>query len=525
MMTPEPTPAETNAAAPPEMAETVAPRRRLPDFFYNWISAAGALVALVTFTVIVMLTLIDMMSGHASPYLALLTYLMLPGVLIAGLGLVVVGALVTRYRTAHGHVSVFPTEIAIDLRNPRHRNAIALTVIVGTVFGIATAVGSFKAFEATESVAFCGKLCHTVMKPEYDTYHTSAHARVACVACHIGPGAEWFVKAKVNGLYQIYATAFDKFPRPIPTPIENLRPASETCLECHWPDKFFGARDVTRPHFLADEANTPYPIRLSVKIGGGTSEHTQTDGVHWHVKATNKVEYIARDKARLDIPWVRMTNGSGEVTIYEHETKPLTSAEVAAAKIRTMDCMDCHNRPAHNYRPPMHTVNEAMEAGTIPRDLPFVKREVMRALDHEYESTAAGLAAIEEKMLAFYKEEQPEVFAARRADIDRAIGEAKRLYAGNFFPEMKVTWRKYPSHLGHSLDLGCFRCHGGSLKAKDGRTITHDCSVCHTILAQGGSVETELAPAGVVFRHPVDIDGAEMTGMCTDCHSGGAELY
>lgn len=516
---------ETNAAQPTENEEGRKARRKLPDFFYNWISAAGALLALVVFTVIVMLTAIDMMSGHASPYLALLTYLMLPGVLVFGLALVAFGALFTRYRLARGHVSVFPTELSIDLRNVRHRNAIFLIIVVGTVFGLATAIGSFKAFEATESVVFCGKLCHEVMKPEYETYHTSTHARVACVACHIGPGAEWFVKAKVNGLRQIYATAFDKFPRPIPTPIHNLRPASETCLECHWPDKFFGARDMKRPHFLADEANTPYPIRLSVKIGGGTSAHTQMDGVHWHVKATNKVEYIARDHARLDIPWVRMTNGSGEVTVFEHKEKPLTAEEIAKAQIRTMDCMDCHNRPAHNYRPPMHTVNEAIDSGAIARELPFVKRETMRALDKEYESTPKALAAIEAHLLAFYKDNHPEVFAGARDKIDRAIAETQRIYAGNIFPEMKVTWRKYPSHLGHSLDLGCFRCHGGELEAKGGAKITHDCTVCHTLLAQGASSEVELSPAGLVFKHPVDIDGAEKTGKCTDCHTGGAELY
>ena len=100
------------------------------------------------------------------------------------------------------------------------------------------------------------------MEPEYTTYRNSPHARVRCVECHVGPGADWYVKSKLSGLYQLYAVAFDKFPRPIPGTIESLRPAQETCEQCHWPAKFFGSQQVTRVHYLSDEQNTRWEISL-----------------------------------------------------------------------------------------------------------------------------------------------------------------------------------------------------------------------------------------------------------------------
>jgi hypothetical protein len=71
------------------------------------------------------------------------------------------------------------------------------------------------------------------MEPEYTAYQFSPHAKVGCVQCHIGSGADWFVRSKISGSYQLYAVAFKKYPTPIPTPIGNLRPAQETCEQCH----------------------------------------------------------------------------------------------------------------------------------------------------------------------------------------------------------------------------------------------------------------------------------------------------
>ena len=115
---------------------------------------------------------------------------------------------------------------------------------------VVLAVGSIKGVEYMESVQFCGTACHTVMQPEYTAYQRSPHSRVACADCHIGAGANWFVKSKISGSWQLIAVTFNLYPTPIPTPVHNLRPARDTCEQCHWPTKFAGDKLRGAPAFL-----------------------------------------------------------------------------------------------------------------------------------------------------------------------------------------------------------------------------------------------------------------------------------
>ena len=94
---------------------------------------------------------------------------------------------------------------------------------------VISAVLSYRAYQFTDSVAFCGATCHTPMKPEYTAYQDSPHARVPCVGCHVGPGATWYVRSKLSGTYQVYAVFRDVYPRPITTPISDLRPVQQAC--------------------------------------------------------------------------------------------------------------------------------------------------------------------------------------------------------------------------------------------------------------------------------------------------------
>lgn len=500
--------------------------RRFPDYFYNWMSALGAFLALGTFCVIVLLILIDSFVQGTTLYLGLLTYMVLPGFVVAGLILIALGAYLERRRRERGQGPSMAPVLNLDLRNPRQRRAVFVFVGGTSVFLVASSLGTYKAYHLSESTRFCGTLCHSVMEPEHTAYLRSAHARVGCVACHIGPGADWFVKSKLSGAYQVYATMFNKYPRPIETPIKNLRPARETCLQCHWPEKFFGARSHVNPHFLGDEKNTPYPITLLVDVGGGGGLHGAGHGIHWHMAIANKIEYRARDKQRQDIAWVRVTDAKGNVTEYEASENPLTEDERRRTEVRVLDCIDCHNRPSHNYRPPSVEVNHALDRGTLSRTLPYIKREAVKALDQEYPDRATAAAAIDAGLSGFYRENYPDVFRDQRADIDRAVAAVQEIYRHNFFPEMKVSWRKYPENIGHSLSAGCFRCHGGSLATATGKTIGRDCSSCHRIMAQGQEPRSGMVSVkGLPFKHPVDIGGVEADGNCSVCHQGGAEVY
>lgn len=483
--------------------QQTAPNNQAPSLIQNWISIIGIILAASSFFAVVCLIALDFYRGFGNPYMGILTYLVAPAFLVSGLMLIALGAWRerrARRKLAPGQV---PRYLRIDLNVPRHRRAFITVGVVTTLFLLVTSVGSYRTYHFTESVQFCGQTCHAVMKPEFTAYQNSPHARVSCTQCHIGPGATWFVRSKLSGTYQVYATLANKYPRPIPTPIENLRPAQETCEQCHWPQKFFGNAERVNHHFMADEQNSPWTIRLLMKIGGGDPGFGPVGGIHWHMNIAHKVEYIATDEARQKIPWVRVTDRDGKVTVYESTEEPLTPEQVAAATPRRMDCIDCHNRPSHNFQPPARAVNVAMATGRISTNIPYIKKLAVEALTAEYATTEEAMQKIAEKVPA------------------EAVAEVQKIYRQNFFPEMKVNWRVYPNNIGHTIFPGCYRCHDGKHKSADGRLISHDCNACHTILAQGrGEQLQQISAAGFEFQHPTDIGDMWREINCAECHTG-----
>ncbi len=498
-MTPEP--ASSSVPTPP----------RRSSLFRNWLSLTGLVVVVGALFSFFLLLLLDAMAHFANPYVGILTYLVAPGFLVLGLFLGVLGAFL-RHRQLVRTVGPLPP-LRIDLTRIRDRRLLALFLGGSVVFLLLAAIGSYQTYHYTESVQFCGQACHGVMKPEWVTYTHSPHAKVACAECHIGKGASWYVRSKLSGTYQVYATTFNKYPRPIPTPVKNLRPAQETCEECHWPQKFVGSLERTFNYFLGDETNTPFTVRMLMNVGGGDPTHGPMTGIHWHMNVGNKIEYVAADEARQKIPWVRMTDYQGVVT--EFRSPKFTNA-VDEADIRLMDCMDCHNRPAHRYQTPNSAVNLAISLKHIDPALPYVKTNALFALTRTYTNEAQALRGIATVLSERYPADK---FAKCQDSVRQTIGTVQAIYTNNFFPEMKASWKVYPDNIGHKEWPGCFRCHDGNHKTADGkRTIkANDCKACHTIIAQGTGAELEqMSPTGQKFKHPAD----EVDGGCNDCHTG-----
>jgi hypothetical protein len=492
------------------------PGPRGPSLTDNWISLLGMILAASSFFAAACLIAIDYFRSFKNPYMGILTYIIAPAFLVAGLVLIAAGAWWERRRRRRRRPGELPRYPRLDLNVPRQRRAFVVVSVATFLFLILTALGSYRTYEFTESVAFCGTTCHVIMRPEYTAYQESPHARVACVQCHIGPGASWFVKSKLSGAYQVYATIADRYPRPIPAPIKNLRPAQQTCEQCHWPRKFYGAAERVLHHYLPDEQNSPWTVRMLLHIGGGDPSFGPAGGIHWHMNIANRVEYIATDSQRQDIPWVRIVDARGRATVYQSTITPLTPAQIAV-----MDCIDCHNRPTHIYNAPVTAVNLAMSTGRIDSTLPFIKRQAVRALTAEYSSAADAQRGIPAALTAFYDSAYRTVTVTRAASLRRAETEVQTIYAHNFFPGMKVDWRVYPDNIGHKNYPGCFRCHDGNHASADGRTITHDCTACHTIIAQGpAQAPLTVSPAGLDFKHPVDIGGVWRAMLCSDCHHG-----
>jgi hypothetical protein len=487
---------------------SAAPAVRRASLLRNWLSLAGLVVAGGSLFAFLLLFVIDSVAPFANPYVGILTYIVAPGFLLLGLGTAAVGAWRERRRVRRAAGA--PLVLQIDLSRARDRR-IAGGFVIGTVlFLLLTAVGSYHTYHFTESVQFCGYTCHTVMAPEITTYFNGPHARVACTECHIGPGATWFVRSKLSGTYQVYATLARKYPRPIPTPVANLRPAQETCEQCHWPRKFVGNVERTFTSYLSDQTNTAHAIRMLLKVGGADPTHGPVGGIHWHMNVANRVEYIALDAARQKIPWVRLTDPQGVVTEYR---SPGWTNDPAGYPIRIMDCMDCHNRPAHNFQSPNDAVNLALALGKLDPALPWIKSNAVAVLTREYATPSEALRQIDATLRAAYP---------NHPNVPATVAAVQQIYTNNFFPDMKADWRAYPNNIGHKDWPGCVRCHDDEHRSADGRKVIKfkDCNACHVILAQGrGEDLLQLDPHGRQFVHPgEEIDDAF---KCHDCHTGG----
>lgn len=444
----------------------------------HWLSLAGAIIALVALVMILLLIGLQLMGFDGGPYLGIITYMMLPMVLAFGLVLIPIG--VWRRRkleaAARAHHEAMPRALpVIDLNDDHTRGVLIVSVLVGMIGTVLIAGATVKGIKEMETVAFCGTVCHTVMEPEHVAFQRSPHSKITCADCHIGTGADWFVKSKISGSWQMISVALNLYPRPVTSPVHNLRPARETCEQCHWPTKHIGDKLQVKTKFADDETNTETKTVLLMKVGG--LQGTASTGIHWHVDRGVRIRFLT-DMTRQHIYDIEMTTPAG-TKVYKTEAQPTGPTEW-----REMDCVDCHNRPAHIFHPADKEINDAMADGRIDKTLPFVKREGLRVLQGEYATTAEARAGIAREVETFYKTNYAEV-ATSKADAVKAAGVALGdIYSWNVFPKMRVTWGTHKNNLGHSDDEpGCFRCHEKKHQTADGKRISTKCSTCHVVLA------------------------------------------
>jgi len=344
------------------------------------------------------------------PYAGILFYLMLPAIFVFGLALMPLGAFLRRHRLLkQGELpAVYPR---FDLADPALRKGAVLIGLATLLNIVIFSAGSYRATEYSDSANFCGQTCHTVMQPEYTAYLNSPHSRVACTDCHIGPGASWFVRSKVSGVKQIFAVALHNYQRPIPSPVEQLRPARATCERCHWPQRFAGNVLLILTHYQEDEPNTALRTVLDMKVGG----HNETGmvGIHGHhLDPGVQVTYIATDSKRQVIAQVTYTDPEGKTTVY-NSSDPATPEQLARGEHRVMDCMDCHNRPTHTFQLPAAALDQAMTEQFISPDLPYIKKEALLALQAKYPDRDTAKQQIAQTLRHFYQQNYPQIVASQ----------------------------------------------------------------------------------------------------------------
>lgn len=503
-------------------------RNNLTPTVINPISLFGAVTAIFSLVIILVLLALGATGAVANPYTGILAFMVGPAVLVLGLILIPVGILRERRRRArYGLIGeTFPV---LNLNDPAQRRGLSIFAGITTAIILLMTVTTWGAAEIMESREFCGDVCHKVMQPEAASHDASPHARVLCVSCHIGPGAPWLVKSKISGIRQVINVTLNSYPRPIPAPIEDLRPSRDTCEQCHWPERFYGDRLVNFVHYDQDQQNTQHSQPMVFRIGGSESGA----GIHWHTTA--KVWYLPLDEKRSQIAWVKVEKPDGTVDEY---TLPDKQSEVTPQRIqsseRFMDCIDCHNRTSHQYTPLGDQVDSAMFQGAISPNIPFIKQQAMQAYgdvgaqvsQDQYDQAIKRIAGIED----FYKTQQAQTYAKMGPQIKQATDQIRSIYEDTVFPHMDVTPQTYPEWRSHD---GCFRCHGklvGTKGEATGKTISSACLNCHypsqqvappPAAAQTGTTPTQeqnrpvLLPPAV--PHP--IQGRE---KCTTCHTIGA---
>ena len=456
------------------------------------VSIAGALITTTAAVVFVALLIASMLGLFNNPYAGLVVFVAIPALFVLGLVLIPVGMWLQRRKVARDPDSVDDWPV-VDFRISRVRRMALLFTALTALNVVIILVAGYGSLHYMESPTFCGQTCHTPMHPQFTAWKAGIHARTACVDCHVGEGAQGFVHAKLAGTRQLAHVITGGFPRPIP-PGANVPPGghSLTCGRCHQPTKTAGDVIRVKREYADDEANSETMTVLLMHVGRA---NPTGKAIHWHADPATKVEFASPDHSRQTIPYVKVTDATGQVKEYFAAD---VTAPPAGAALRTMDCVDCHNMVGHRIAPSAAlAVDAAIAAGQIPRTLPFARREGIRVLEASYPSEDAATQGIDQEIRKFYSSVGKPV---DNQEVGRAVAALQTAYRGNVFPSMKVAWGSYPDNTGHTASPGCLRCHDGSLTAKDGSKINDDCEYCHRQIETPTATTTARRGADIVAR-------------------------
>ncbi len=448
------------------------------------VSLVGATMTTASFPILLVGIILELFGLIHNQYFGFVLYMFIAPAFILGLVLIFLGLFVFKGKEAVGLFTheYLSEKLSVPENFIKVRKLIFLATSLTFVNVFVIILLAYTGYHYTESNEFCGQLCHTVMAPEYSTYSNSPHSRVKCVECHIGSGATWYAKSKLSGTRQLLAVVVKSYATPIETPVHGLRPARETCEECHRPELFHGDKLYIKDKFLSDEKNTHVQTVLLLKVGSGGYRGSEAHGIHWHVSEHNKITYTHSDWEREEINQVTLTKPDGTMVVFDKGTGE--APEGGQSYVREMDCIDCHNRPTHIYKSPDEALDEKLLLGAIPTELPFIRKIGYELITREYGSHDEAKNQIATELRGWYRLKYPEVVDNNMPLLDKAIAGVQAAYLENVWPTMKIGWNTYRSLLGHSDNSGCFRCHDDEHETSSGETISMDCEACHIILAE-----------------------------------------
>ena len=447
----------------------------------KWYGKLGAILMTSSFIVMLFFEFFRLIGSLTNAFIGLVAFMVLPPLFIIGFILILFGWFELKKETGKETKELLALRFdESDVKKGFYGSRVFRTVLIFSLFSIIFLGSIFmQMLSFMDEAEFCGTACHSVMNPEWVVYKQSPHSRVKCVECHVGEGVGALVSSKINGTWQMISVTFDLLERPIPTPVNQLRPARETCEKCHWPDKFYGNKLKSIVSYDLDEKSTVKYTTLNMKID---AERTSGKaGMHWHIAEENEVHYAYADEKRTKIVWAEIQLPDGSLKRYNNSL--FNEAEVIDS--RTMDCVDCHNRATHIYEDPSKAIDNRIRRGLLNRELPYFKREALAAIMPGYADQKSAMNGIANHMHHFYQTNYPKLHIAKMTEIDAAITVLQDIYKRNIHHNMNIEWGTYPSHIGHINETnGCFRCHNSSFKDDENESIGYDCTLCHSILAE-----------------------------------------
>jgi len=449
----------------------------------NPIGMVGVVLTTSSFVAFIFFEVLRLIGVLTNAYVGLVVYLLFPALFV--LGLLIIPFAWRKYKLERGKSTKELLSERFDEQNTKDGffgSKIFITVIVFTLINVFfISVAGFRTLSFMDKPKFCGTACHSVMGPEWATYQVSPHSKVKCVECHVGEGVDALIESKLSGLRQMVLASTNSYSKPVPTPVHQLRPSRETCEKCHWPEKFYGNKLKVITRYDSDKNSTPKYNTLSLKIDAG--HMAGKAGIHWHIASDNEVQYSSVDDLRREMIWVEVKQSDGSFKRYHNKLLTDSVEKIEKDSIRTMDCVDCHNRATHIYENPSFAVDDRMSKGLVDRKLPFIKREMVAAITNNYVNRETAFEEIEAHLQSFYMRNYRNVAVSMQRSIEQAVKTAKEIYGRNVHPYMNVEWGTYPNHLGHKQGKGCFRCHNENLVDDVGKHIPYDCTMCHSILA------------------------------------------
>jgi len=395
-------------------------------------------------------------------------------------------------------------------------------VIILLFVAIVASSGGF--FVVSEQTWFCNS-CH-IMNPYYASWQASEHSEVNCLECHIQPGFEGLVHAKLNGLAQavdFFLGRFDPKPNALVTDASCLRDG------CH-----------TKASLSAEpvaEINGKYKFshkgHIDANISGlpllCTTCHSHFEGPE-HFKVNTQVCFVchfskaAAGTARPvdtkcrdchNVPAEPLKQGQVEIDHNKFIAAQLSCEQFCHSKqidpnnkVSDIRCLDCHE-----FR------NQAQDT---PEDLHAShsgKEKVECLACHEMLNHSKSPIEKHHTSLKCDQCHQVPFEGARLAEIEfiKLPGDCSLCHNGPHSGQFQKTCQQCHSEHGWTGRWVAYP-HGPESKFPlKGKHITVECSRCH-MGAKLARARFVGLPRTCEQCHP-DPHGGQFTQGCPTCHS------